>query len=1056
MGKLLEKTSRGLEMHLISDENAREEALKLKSLLEGNDRKALKDYIQGQLRLARPDVAREFESLFESTLTLRARECLEGESAPLMHVPSVLSEGDMCGPYRIEGLIGQGGMGQVYLGSRADDLEMKVAIKALSQWSPKSLDLFRSECRMLSSLQHPGIAHLIDVGTLAWGQPWMAMEYVPGLSLMEHVNKAELGLRKRLALYLEICEALTYAHDQMVIHRDLKPRNIFVTPEGRPKLLDFGIASLLDPETGEQMTLTINGDRILTPEYASPEQVLGERLSAASDVYSMGVILYELLTGQRPYQFDNTRMGDVLRAFQQLDIQLPSSINGEGKEGTPPFGARLKGDLDTIIMKALAQDSSERYGNVSELARDIDCYLKGKPIRARRASAAYRFKKFVKRNPWPVGMIAWVILFLAGFSYYAMQQRTLISAERDQVKKEKESSEAVTRFLEGLFEEVDPDLSKGGMVTAFEVMEGGRHGIEERLEGQPEVQRRLMSTMGRVYRALGSYEVSEALLEKAISLSDERTAWQYHFELVETLLERSDFDGAQKSLETLGASKAIMANDGLRAKYLRLEGLFWFERGAYVKANEAYKEAASLKLESPKEVFELARQEAGLLHSWGFMEEALVAYESLLKIGEAQYGPGHSILIDILLEIGTIHTEMARYDQAGSFLDQAESVAKGRFSEKHPAHWRIMKSKGVLYRSQRDFEAAEAMHRKALKLVETTLGRDHMATGECLNALGVTFHHRGDYQKAERYYREAMVVGRQVRNGKNLQYTTSLNNLGTLLSSWKRDFSSSEKLLHEALAVFEELLGENHPSCGAAHNNLGLLYKMQGRFQEASDAYLEALRIRRASLGSEHDAVALTLFNLGKLYEITGSYKDAEMYTAESVSIYAKVLGEDHSVTRNATVLWGQLLRQTGEYDKAAQILKDCLNAYAAASGTDGRDYGDVSLLLAQVELDRENFEMAKTYCEDAIDVFNGIYPKGEVIFMIADSIHGVAIAALGDYEAGEEKTRKAYETFMGKFGNRIKSLSDMLLKYLIALYERAGKEAEATRYKEALLPSED
>ena len=311
------------------------------------------------------------------------QEGTSDESAPIPVPDEVFEVGSHCGPFRIEKELGKGGMGGVYLATRSDDLKLKVALKTLTHVHARSRALFEKECRILSGLKHPNIAHLIDAGILPSGRPWLAMEYVEGTNLGDWLSQNKPNLEERIGLFLKICDAVSYAHRQMIIHRDIKPGNIMVQANGDPKLLDFGIAATLNPDTGEQHTVTIEVGGMMTPEYASPEQINGLRLGTASDVYSLGVVLYQVLTDTLPYHVKTRHPLEMARMINEVSITRPSATINEETRTKVQFASRLRGDLDTIVLKALEREVSRRYAGVEDLAGDLRRYQQGLPIKAR-------------------------------------------------------------------------------------------------------------------------------------------------------------------------------------------------------------------------------------------------------------------------------------------------------------------------------------------------------------------------------------------------------------------------------------------------------------------------------------------------------------------------------------------------------------------------------------------------------------------------------------------------------------------------------------------------
>src|SRR5262245_45542230 len=403
------------------------------------------------------DLREEVQRLLEADasadgfLEQRAIDSTGGEDVDDRRLP------DRIGPYRVERSLGRGGMGAVYLAERDDaGFRQTVAIKVVRRGLDGDFILrrFETERQILAALEHPGIARLYDGGTTADGRPYFVMEYVRGQGLLAYCDSRGLAVGERLGLFRRICAAVQFAHQNLVVHRDLKPSNVIVTAEGEPKLLDFGLAKLLAPGSpDDSCTTMVTALRLMTPEYASPEQVRGERVTTASDVYSLGVILYELLTGYRPYRLERHSTAELERAVLEQDPpapstavrgrETPSSTDGEAgptralrKVGAPrivpPARLRrlLRGDLDNIVLKALSKDPARRYASAAELADDLGRYLEGLPVRARPLGRAYRAAKFVRRHR--VGMAAATaaaISLLAGFGV-AMWQARQARAER--------------------------------------------------------------------------------------------------------------------------------------------------------------------------------------------------------------------------------------------------------------------------------------------------------------------------------------------------------------------------------------------------------------------------------------------------------------------------------------------------------------------------------------------------------------------------------------------------------------------------------------------------
>ena len=412
------------------------------------------------------------------------------------------------GPYRIVSAIGQGGMGAVYLAERADGaFDQRVAIKVVRGLLDQDrVRRFRAERRILASLQHPNIARLVDGGTTEDGCPYLVMEYVEGQAIDVYAEQHGLGLDERLALFITVCQAGGHAHRHLIVHRDIKPSNIIVTAEGTPKLLDFGIAKLLDTDDPELSARTMTGMYMLTPDYAAPEQVRGEAVTTATDVYALGVLLFQLVTSQRPHTFRTLTAQEIERVVCDTEAPRPSTIR-----------AGLHDDLDIVVGTALNKDIQRRYASVEALAEDLGRFLDGRPIHARPATWRYRAGRFVTRHRWEVGVAALFVAMLVAFSILVSLQAARLARERDTAQQERDAAEEVSSFLVSLFELNDPSRSRGETVTARELLDRGAMQVESGLASQPVAQARLMDTMGRVYRQLGLLGPATALLEKALA-----------------------------------------------------------------------------------------------------------------------------------------------------------------------------------------------------------------------------------------------------------------------------------------------------------------------------------------------------------------------------------------------------------------------------------------------------------------------------------------------------------------------------------------------------------
>src|SRR5271169_1370660 len=485
-------------------------------------------------------------------------------------------QGDRIGPYRVLRTLGVGGMGEVFLAERADAaFEQQVAIKVVygGSFARGVQSRLKIERQILAQLDHPNIAHLLDGGTLPEGRAYLVMEYVDGIAIDTYCDSNRLDLGARLKLFQIVCAVVHYAHQNLIVHRDLKPSNILVTAAGVPKLLDFGIAKLLDERQAGQHTLAMtHADiRLMTPDHASPEQVRGQPITTSSDVYVLGVLLYKLLAGTGPFLISSVRLAENERAICEKDPRPPSQTVrrddseesrsiAESRSTTPKRLARgLAGDLDNIVLMAMRKEPERRYASAQQMSSDIQRYLEGRPVIARRDTWSYRSSKFVRRHWLPVAAGVGAAALVLAFAATTYMQSLRIAAERDRVAQQRERAEheraraeEVSSFLVNLFKLSDPEENRGNQVTARELLDSGAKRLQAGLQDQPETKAALLSTVGAVYDSLGQYQDALPILDESLRLQDK----SHEASRIDTLLEvgrahvkMGDLRGAEQPLQ---------------------------------------------------------------------------------------------------------------------------------------------------------------------------------------------------------------------------------------------------------------------------------------------------------------------------------------------------------------------------------------------------------------------------------------------------------------------------------------------------------------------------
>ncbi len=825
----------------------------------------------------------EVESILDSseqTPALLDAPAVEAFPELFEHEPPASLVGQRIGAYELVRFIASGGMGAVYLAARADDqYEKNVAIKLIRRrmMTRETLRRFRAERQTLATLDHPNIARLLDGGVMADGLPYLVMEYVDGKPIGQFCDEGRLSTHERLGLFRRVCSAVIFAHQKLVVHRDLKPSNILVTPDGVPKLLDFGIAKVLDGRSDAPAAdATAPAHRIMTPEYASPEQIRGEPITTASDVYSLGVVLFELLTGHRPYRMKSRIPHEIERTICEDDPEKPSTAIGRieevpGADGTTritltPEGVsrtrdgqphklrrRLAGDLDEIILKALRKEPQQRYATVEQFSQDLERHLEGRPVTARKGTFRYRTAKLLRRNKIAAMAAVAVAVSLIGGIVATTWQTRRTETEAGKV-------EGVNTFLTGMLGSLDPSAAAGpngaiGMMLdeAAQSIEGGA------LDGQPQVEAAVRQTVGLTYLQLGLYAAAEGQLTEALAIR----------------------------LKELGDDHPDVAES------LNNLGLLSKSTGDHDEAERLYREALRLRIEllgeETAESAETMNNLGVLLKTRGELEEAEGLLTEALRIRQAilQRRPAADAPM----------TKKNRTDVATSLTNLAA----------------VSKSKGEL-------RQAEPLYREALEIFRAVLGPEHYRVAVCLNNLALLLTETGRYDEAEPLFREALGIRRQVFGHDHPAVATGLKNLALVLTR-KGQYAEAEPLYREALDL-GRALGGNELRLANTLNSLADLLATLGRYDEAEPLCREALAIRRRK-SPDHPRVASALLVLGRIHLGRDDPAAAEPLLRECVAASRQRMSPGHWRIAAAQSELGNCLTALGRYEEAQGILLD-------------------------------------------------------------------------------------------------------------------------------------
>nr|WP_305119054.1 serine/threonine-protein kinase [Tahibacter harae] len=864
------------------------------------------------------------------------------------------------GEYRILDLIGEGGSGSVYRAEReVDGYTQQVALKLLRTGlrDPAEQARFRRERRILARLEHPAIARLIDGGFTAEGVPWFALEYVEGEPITRWCDARRLDVNARLRLFCQVCEAVEAAHRALIVHRDIKPANILVDTQGRPRLLDFGIAKLLDDSEREDDTRT--GLRRLTPAYAAPEQFSGGVITTATDVYALGVLLHELLGGQRP---GVAGVADTRNLSQKIGTQSAEAAQARGL--TPrQLAQRLRGELDLIVATALAADPARRYPSVAALAADLQAHLHGRPVSARPASAIYKTKKFLLRHR--AGVAAAVLVLLTGVAGVAATWResARANAAAAEALQQAQRTAAVKDFLLALFAGVSPDESKGRAVGARELIERGEARLAETLATHPELKSELSTALAGAYRQLGA-------LERAFQLADQAVAAGAGGDLAAAArLERARvqqaqglFDGAESDLRrVLGDSAAA---DSHTAARLQLVDLL-VEKGQPAAARQALDEAlagaaaGAAAGTAPAARLRMLAALGPVQFSAGDVAGAETSLREALQLARTAHGEKHTQTARIEHDLAVILLQRGATEEAAQLLAGAEATRQQLLGEHHPDLAQTRFNLAVARQRLGDVAAATALYQRALENQRRSLGPDHPDVANSLNSLALLAWSQGDADTAIARLQEALDVAQRSQGGAHPSVATML---GTL-SGFERYAGRLDAALSHArqgLALARTGLGETHYLVGVALVGLASSQNELGDGEAAAASYREGLPILDAALGNRHPdtlqaraAYADLLLSLG---DRAGAQRESDQVQA--------ALGELPAGHPRRARLELVALRLHVAAHECAQA-EDGLAAAAASLAKGGSallpDLASAQLLLARCQTETGNSAAAQT-----------------------------------------------------------------------------------------------
>jgi serine/threonine protein kinase/tetratricopeptide (TPR) repeat protein len=823
---------------------------------------------------------------------LRPGSALRGEliDEALADEDRALPPGFELGAYRIVAEIGQGGMGRVYLGERADGLfERRVAIKVVHlDHAIADLGRLLREQQILAELVHPNIAQLYDAGLTGDGSPYIVMEHVAGEAIDDYCRRCALGARGRLRLLVEVCAAVATAHQRLIVHRDLKPSNILVDASGAVKLLDFGIARILEPESRPSpasmlestesaestaapalarratprrpATTMHHGRSWLTPQYASPEQLAGRPVSTASDVYQLGLLTWELLADRRPER-DSPEPGAAKDERRERELP-PLSRSASGLRLDLPLA-----DLDAVVAKSLAVDPRERYRSADRLGDDLVHLLEGRPVLARASNRLYLLRRFIGRHRLASALAATVTVLVVGltaaFTTRLAAERDATRLQAEQAEQARIETEQVVVFLTDLFRSTDPYASSGAgkasEMSARELLDRSAGRLDDALSDQPLVRARLLSELGTIYRQLGLLDAAEPLLRESLRLR-ESTPGARHADLTASRLALGRHEAERGRFEEAAALVDLAVAD-----YRRLK-----DRRGLASALEA------------RGNLENSRGERGAIDT---LRESLAIW---LELGVVEREG------DLRLFLANAYAKAGRVAEARTEREAALAVLEARLGPSHPSVAAALFGVADLHTLEGQYRLSLPLLERALAIYEASLGPDDFRVAKVTNNLGVAYNQLGEYETARAYF-------------------------------------------ERALAGYERERG-NHPDVGEILNNLGTIEWALGRPAPAAVLYRRALAQLRQTLKEDHIAISRTVFNLGEALLALGRTEEAQPLLEQSLTNLGAKLGADHVMLSWPQIYLAGIAEKSGELDRAESLLRRAVELRDAAAGLDPKE----------------------------------------------------------------------------------------------------------------------
>jgi eukaryotic-like serine/threonine-protein kinase len=844
--------------------------------------------------------------------------------------------GQHVGAYTIDTLLAQGGMGEVWLAHRSDgQFEGKFAVKLLHLETPgpKALDRFKREGRVLAQLTHPNIARLIDAGAMPDGQPFLVLEYIDGEHVDRYCESRSLSTRSRVRLFLDVLAAVAHAHTSLIIHRDIKPSNVLVTTDGIVKLLDFGIAKLIDPDSTieERGQLTRIEEVALTPSYAAPEQILGEPLSTATDVYQLGVLLHVLLAGcLPPGKDDATRSERIKTALEEIPVRMSDAVSGGRRK-------ELRGDLDAIVGKSLRKRAAERYSTAAALSADLQRYLEHEPVGAQDGLFLYRAGKFVRRYRGAVISVTAILASLMVATAVSLTKEHKIRLERDR-------ADQIAGFMTQIFKVPDPSEARGNTVTAREILDKSSQQIETGVGLDPGVQSDLLQVMAQTYANLGLYARAHSLAQSAL---DSRRR----------LLGPED----PKTLESLQQIGNIL-----------------FLEGHSAQAEDSLRRTLQLQIEvlGPDHVHVLETKDTlvNILVSKGRFSEAETLGRQTVAVETRTLGPRNVLTLRTSRLLGSSLRRLSRFEEAETLLRQTASTQRAVLGADHPDTLQTQFTLANMFIEQGRHAEAEVIFRDVLAARRRILGDEHPVTADTMTTLAMDLAAEPSrYAEAEQLFRKALAIELQQVGPESRFTTRAEEGLANLIDSDHR-YAEAESLHREVLRVRLKTLGPDNSDTLLAQSNLADVLNNEGHVEEAEQLYQNTLEQQMRVLDPDDVDLWNTKVNLAAVLLEEHRATDAEPLARGAYETFGRLLAPDHRFSLYALFAYARALAMQGRNDEANALYVAKIDKLAKLPNVDASgvwyDFARLAALAGHADDAFDHLERAVSFgYKDAVSM---------------------------------------------------------------------------------------